>query len=518
MKHVNIKIRFVFYPLLLLSFCFIAIYLLLYWLLCIQLDILPVRQDIIHLWVPMAASFLCVLMFIRPKVHLLKLGKDNDRLRTLYYMIAAAVFCAPTVWLMNFVDTATGKLTKLESIIEIKQRPATKYYSPGSFVLNKSFVGTKQVMSYSGKNSQHLDFDIYIALPVTGHLYDTLQSPAAFLSIKYHKQISSNISDGEREIEWDRFSEQSFNRFDNDLIKFQYLERIPNTEDRSFLIVAAKKSGLYQQGSPVIILKPIDKPFSQRNGNDLRYAALSFGIGLVLWLFMIAIPGLHLHKTSNVKNANKNYIQKELYALYELIRPRAGFTATPILMLLNVFVFIAMVIKGVGFISFYSEDLIRWGAIYKPLIQQGQWWRLLTCMFLHGGVMHLLMNMFSLYIAGLFLEKSIGTKRFVTGYIIAGIVAGFVSLWWHEKPVVAVGASGAIFGLYGILLSLIISKVFDPLMNKMLLILLGCTAGYGLIMGFLSKGIDNSAHLGGLVAGLLIGFVYAKSMLKPVAD
>jgi membrane associated rhomboid family serine protease len=139
-------------------------------------------------------------------------------------------------------------------------------------------------------------------------------------------------------------------------------------------------------------------------------------------------------------------------------------------------------------------------------------------MFLHGGVMHLLMNMFSLYIAGLFLEKSIGTKRFVTGYIIAGIVAGFVSLWWHEKPVVAVGASGAIFGLYGILLSLIISKVFDPLMNKMLLILLGCTAGYGLIMGFLSKGIDNSAHLGGLVAGLLIGFVYAKSMLKPVAD
>jgi len=104
-----------------------------------------------------------------------------------------------------------------------------------------------------------------------------------------------------------------------------------------------------------------------------------------------------------------------------------------------------------------------------------------------------------------------GTKKFITAYIIAGIIAGLISLWWHDRPVIAVGASGAIFGLYGILLSFIICKVFDPTMNKVLLILLAGTAGYSLIMGVLSKGIDNSAHMGGLVAGFIIGFMYVKA-------
>ena len=112
---------------------------------------------------------------------------------------------------------------------------------------------------------------------------------------------------------------------------------------------------------------------------------------------------------------------------------------------------------------------------------------------------------------GIFLEQYMGTKKFITAYIIAGIIAGLISLWWHDRPVIAVGASGAIFGLYGILLSFIICKVFDPTMNKVLLILLAGTAGYSLIMGVLSKGIDNSAHMGGLVAGFIIGFMYVKA-------
>jgi len=154
------------------------------------------------------------------------------------------------------------------------------------------------------------------------------------------------------------------------------------------------------------------------------------------------------------------------------------------------------------------------GAIYEPAIQHGQWWRLVTGMFLHGGVIHLTMNMISLYLAGMFLELLINTKRLILVYLLSGVVAGLVSLWWHDKPVVAVGASGAIFGLYGVLLSLIVFRLFDASFNKFMLILLACTAGYSLIMGFLSKGIDNSAHLGGLAAGFIAGIFLAKMMKK----
>ena len=77
-------------------------------------------------------------------------------------------------------------------------------------------------------------------------------------------------------------------------------------------------------------------------------------------------------------------------------------------------------------------------------------------------------------------------------------------------------AGGAIFGLYGILLSLIVSKHFDPATSKVFLVLLAFTAGYSLLMGFLSEGIDNSAHVGGLIAGFSMGLFYAKTIKEAV--
>jgi rhomboid protease GluP len=78
--------------------------------------------------------------------------------------------------------------------------------------------------------------------------------------------------------------------------------------------------------------------------------------------------------------------------------------------------------------------------------------------------------------------------------------------------VVAVGASGAIFGLYGIIMAFITLKIFDASVNRFLLTLLACTAGYSLLMGFLSDGIDNSAHLCGLVAVFIMGIFFAKPL------
>ncbi|MBC7948231.1 MAG: rhomboid family intramembrane serine protease [Chitinophagaceae bacterium] len=112
------------------------------------------------------------------------------------------------------------------------------------------------------------------------------------------------------------------------------------------------------------------------------------------------------------------------------------------------------------------------------------------------------------------MDKDNGRVRMLY-YMVAGAVICLpaifimVSLWWHDKPVVAVGASGAIFGLYGIILAVIVFKVLDAEWNKFLLILLACTAGVSLVMGFFSQGVDNSAHVGGLVAGLVVGSVFA---------
>ncbi len=518
MKHLLTKTKLVWLPQLWLTLAFMTGYSFLYWLLYIRLQVTGLKEDLVQMWVPMALAALCVFLFIRPRVLLLQLDKNDGKIRTLYYLVSAAVLCVPTIIFLHYLDTASGKLTKLNSITEIRQAPATRYYQPGSYVLHKSYIGVEPAMSYSGKNNQYLNMDIYIAMPFAGHVHDTLSSSPAFLSTHYHQQISSKISDAERKDRWNSFWQQSFEQFEKVTIRFAYLERMPNTEARDHLTAAAKKSKLYQPGAPVVILKPMTPPFDQRNGNKLNNALLWLGIGLVLWWIMILLPALQVDKARRFATNRKSHLSKELYGVVKVFKPEAGFTATPLLVLVNIIVFAVLVLAGLGFLHFYSRDLIACGALYEPLLQQGQWWRLLTSMFLHGGVMHLVMNMVSLYLAGLFLESTIGTKRFFTGYLLTGIAAALVSLWWHDQPVAVVGASGAIFGLYGILLSLIICKVFDAAFNKLLLILLAGTAGYSLVMGFVSEGIDNSAHIGGLMAGLVTGWVYSRQLLQDEAQ
>ncbi len=429
-------------------------------------------------------------------------------------MVGAAVLWIPTILMSGYLATATGKLTVLVSIKEIAGKPATKYYKVSEYVLDQDNTGIESVISYSGKHNQYLDLDIYIAIPIIADLYDTLSSPSAFLSQHFLQQVSSKISDTERGKKWETFWEESFEKFDRDTIQFTYMERTGNNEKRDNLLIAARKCNLYQPGAPLIILKPINEPFDQRNGNKLFYIFLSFGIGLIVWFIMIIIPGLHEDKSERFESGGESSVKQQLTEAYKAVKPVKGFVATPVFVALNILVFIFMVFKGLGFTAFYSRDLIPLGAIYEPAIQQGQWWRLITGMFLHGGIMHLFMNMVSLYLAGMLVELFINTKRFILVYLLSGIVAGLVSLWWHDKPVVAVGASGAIFGLYGVLLAMIIFKLFDASFNKFLLILLACTAGYSLVMGFLSRGIDNSAHLGGLIAGFIAGIFLARMMKK----
>ena len=174
-----------------------------------------------------------------------------------------------------------------------------------------------------------------------------------------------------------------------------------------------------------------------------------------------------------------------------------------------------MVFAGLGFVSFQADDLINWGANFKPLTTDGEWWRLITSTFLHGGIMHLVANMVGLIFVGIFLEPRIGSKKFAVIYLVTGILASITSIIWHEATV-SVGASGAIFGLYGLFLALMLTKVYPKEFNKVFLISTVIFIGYNLAIG-ITGGIDNAAHLGGLVSGFVIG-LFLSRQLKEESD
>jgi rhomboid protease GluP len=201
---------------------------------------------------------------------------------------------------------------------------------------------------------------------------------------------------------------------------------------------------------------------------------------------------------------------------WNLFIPKEGFFITPILIICNILLFIAMVIASGSFETLLlpsTDTLLDWGANYRPNTLGGQWWRLLTCVFEHIGIIHLIMNMYALLYVGILLEPILGKIRFLASYLATGIAASLVSLWWHENTVSA-GASGAIFGMYGLFLSLLLTNIIDKETRKALLPSIGIFIGYNLLFG-LRSGVDNAAHIGGLVSGFLAGLLLYYSLRKP---
>ena len=500
------KIKHVFVPLMLLGLDFIVCYSLLYFLFYVKIKALPLTPDVAQYGIPICLGFVCVLIFIRPRVHLLKLDRENGGIRSLYYLITVAVFLIPLIFTLGWLETATGKLSRLESIDEISQKPQTKYYTVNSYVVAKEKAGVELEMRRGGKRNEKIFFEIYIASPVWNEASDTRGSPKAFITTYYQKQIPANISEDEKLKEWEGFRNESFEKFDSTRLDFQYLEIIGKTNERERLIKAAQKSPVYRQGTEILLFNAIDKPFEGRNGKRLQYAFLSFGIGALVWFILIVIPGLYKEKATGFDKGVKPASELPLRAVWNFIKPRKGFAATPILIALNVAVFLFFALAGWGFERINFSILFKWG-VSPHAVERGEWWRIITAMFLHAGFIHLFMNMVCLYAAGILVEFRMNTWKFIVVYLLSGIISNLISVWWHDPPVIAIGASGAVFGVYGVLLfCFIVGKSFAG-SKKSMLIFLAYMVVYNLFAGVFSPGTDNGSHVGGLIAGFALSFL-----------
>ncbi|ANE53541.1 hypothetical protein SY85_16055 [Flavisolibacter tropicus] len=184
------------------------------------------------------------------------------------------------------------------------------------------------------------------------------------------------------------------------------------------------------------------------------------------------------------------------------------------LLAINILYFVIMAIAGVGIFEPSSDGLINWGANFSPYTLSGEWWRLFTSMFMHIGVIHLLLNMYGLFMVGAYLEPMLGARTFSIAYICTGIAATLVSIEWHDSNMVGAGASGAIFGMFGVFLALLLTNLIPAKPRKEMLTSISILVGYNLING-LKDGVDNAAHVGGLISGLVAGFVIYLSIKKP---
>lgn len=193
----------------------------------------------------------------------------------------------------------------------------------------------------------------------------------------------------------------------------------------------------------------------------------------------------------------------------------SAISLTHILVGINVAVFVLMTATGVSFISPSSAQLLTWGANWGPLSLTTQPWRILTSNYVHIGIIHIGFNMWCLLNLGALAQRIFDRWTYLLIYTATGIAGSIASLAWHPT-VVGAGASGAIFGLAGALIAaLYLGKLPIPkeaIQSTMKSLLL--FAAYNLFFG-LTRGIDNAAHIGGLVSGLALGAFLSTHLIQP---
>lgn len=169
------------------------------------------------------------------------------------------------------------------------------------------------------------------------------------------------------------------------------------------------------------------------------------------------------------------------------------------LIALNIMIYVLTILPIIGDFVFY------FGLGSNRLISEGEWWRFVTPMFLHGGLLHLLFNMFSLYLFGPELEKLAGKVRFLTIYFMAGLFGTMVTFLLQDLDYNHVGASGAIYGIFGAFAALVYyARNTMPQLKGIIVPIIVIS----IIMTFLQPNINITAHLTGLVVGFLIGLSY----------
>jgi rhomboid protease GluP len=203
---------------------------------------------------------------------------------------------------------------------------------------------------------------------------------------------------------------------------------------------------------------------------------------------------------------------KEFERFLRTITPRLWLV--PAIIVVNVAVYVAMVAKGVGPFSPTVASVLLWGANYGPKTLGGQPWRLLACMFIHFGVVHLLMNMVVLWDAGRMLERIYGQARFAAIYLAAGVSGSFASLLVHPQTVSA-GASGAVFGVYGALGAFLLRErgaLPGAVVAQLSRFAIGFVA-YNMLFSMTNSTIDAAAHVGGLLGGAAAGACLARPLV-----
>jgi membrane associated rhomboid family serine protease len=509
------KLRYVYGRFVAVAVAFITTYSVLAWALIYRTRLIDLDETLTTYWLPVGLAWIPALLWILPRLKLLKLEMRDGRVRDLYLFAAAAAMIVPTVAGQQYLSKASAQVTRLGEITEIDLAPLTKYYVVDRPCLRNRSPRVHWSAERERRNGT-ATFTLSVVVPFCGSRGAPVSgasdehassAPPAWLGLTFRDFIREDGPDAQKEDELRRAiakrAQDSLRT--TDLGAFTYLELVGPGETRRRFEAAIEK--VAPAPPDTVVLVPHHEPLDERTGDVGLWALGTFAGGAALWLVLLLFPRLDGERLRVFQAARDGVRPAEGRAWRRRLRSNNALGTTAIAVA-NAGVFLAMVLSGLGVVRFQREDLLKWGALSRPLLEGAGLLRLVSYQFVHGGLAHLVNNLYGLLFAGIVLEGIVGRGRLILAYAIAGVLGGAASALVHPAGL-TVGASGSIFGLFGVLLGLVALK--DARVASLrTFILANCTiyVGLNLLVGAVSPGVDNAAHVGGLVGGLIMSWPY----------
>lgn len=499
MNNLQQKIKNILLPYIYITIGSTLSYLLFYWIFAIKSEA-NIKDNLLNFIIPAIIAAIAHVVWLRPRVKLLTFKTDNGPL--FYYMVAIGF----NLWIMivsaNLLTLKTNDLIHLKNISDIETKPKSRFYTIANFDIPEQYGASTFTINRSGKNNEYVNLNLYFTAPITlkNQKITNINGYKYWLCQTYHIQKSAHKSDDELNKIFTEFANTCDLNFHNQkyLEGLDHFEKLKYSDEKIQGIEAIKKSMPGEIPDDIILLETTTSKLSDDANSYTKYIFISFFSGIGIFFLFLLYPKYKEVKPSSKKNIRK---KDDLRDMLMFLIPNGEHYITSILLDINIIVFVALLFFDVDFMNPTAPQLIASGGINGVLFAGGDYWRLLTSMFLHAGFGHLVYNMIALGLIGALTEPILGRKRYLFLYIGSGIISSFAVVLFG-KAGVSVGASGAIFGLFAVGFAYALINKIKPLIT-----LIGIYAGSSLLLGFIIPGTDNIGHLSGIAGGLLIYFV-----------
>ena len=507
----SIKLKKIFLPYVLMYVGLLLGYMALHWM----MDSIHATERMsgvlfIDYWMVLIAPAIVAIAFMRKRMRLLKTGAGY-----IYFVaIAYLLLQMPIQYAAEFIYQAPYKLHHVETVGEINPRKVERFYKIDHFKLLTN--NTPSTMTRAMEDDL-VTYSMLLPIPMVDSIKRsrfyklkvfyaqeyTLALPRKGLPPFYYEYRRQSFEDSATK-DFDRFSPG----------RDCYYERVDASSEKQ-IYVGLIKHTYHVKGKPYL-LKPVYEPFADRYKEPLRDMLLYFGIGTLGFLILILIPKVDVYAYKRItKDYYTDYEEDEDVVVVKsrglaqfFIPQRDALTMTPILINLNIIYFVLLVLTGYSAWGLSVNGLDIFGGFrYETVVQDGEYWRLLLGTFLHHDVVHLFSNMLFLAAAGVLLERVIGKWTFLLVYLSCAVVASVGSIFYNEH-LVSAGASGAVMGLYGVMLPMVLVGVLPKAYLRVNIFIMVFELVTGVIMNT-GGDVDVAAHVSGYLFGAAIGAIVA---------